>query len=198
MSTTLTYFDFDGSRGLECRLALTLAGVSFEDNRVNRAQWMQLKPTVPYGSLPVLYEDGRTLAQSNAILRYVGRTHDLHPADAWTAAEHDALMQSVEDLRSKMPAGKGTDEERKAAREEFAAGWLARWAETVSARIVGPFLEGDRLQVADLKLYVILRSFVTGSYDFIPASVLDGFPALKAFRTAVEAQPAVAAYLASR
>ena len=28
MTTTLIYFDFDGSRGLECRLALTLAACS--------------------------------------------------------------------------------------------------------------------------------------------------------------------------
>ena len=38
MATTLTYFDFDGSRGLECRMALHIAGVEFTDNRLNREQ----------------------------------------------------------------------------------------------------------------------------------------------------------------
>lgn len=37
MTPTLTYFDFDGSRGLECRLALHVAGVPFQDVRIGRA-----------------------------------------------------------------------------------------------------------------------------------------------------------------
>ena len=33
----LTYFDQAASRGEECRLALFIAGVDFEDNRIPRA-----------------------------------------------------------------------------------------------------------------------------------------------------------------
>ena len=102
MTTTLTYFNFDGSRGLECRLALAVAGVPFEDRRVTGAPWQALKPTLPFGSLPVLEEDGRVLAQANAIMVYVGRTHGLHPSDPWEAAQHEAIMGSVEDLREKV------------------------------------------------------------------------------------------------
>lgn len=189
--TTLTYFDFDASRGLECRLALTLAGVDFTDHRIQRQQWGELKPTMPYGALPVLEEGGRKVAQSNAILRYVGIQHGLYPTDAWTAAEHDALLQSVEDLRYKMPGSGLSDEEKKTAREEFAAGWLAQWAATIDARLQGPFLEGDSLGVADIKLYTILRAFMAGVYDHIPASVFDGYPKIPAFYAAVDAHPAV-------
>ncbi len=198
MSTSLTYFDFDGSRGLECRLALTVAGVPFEDRRLNRAQWMALKPTVPFGALPVLEEDGRVLAQSNAILRYVGATHGLHPSDPWTAARHDALMQSVEDLRHKVPGTGLSDEDKKTQREEFAAGWLTRWATSVSEQIAGPFVEGDALNVVDLKLYTILRAYLAGGYDHIPASLFDAFPAIGALYAAVGAHPAVKAYFDGR
>ena len=38
MTVSLTYFDFEGSRGLECRLALKAAGVPFEDVRIRREQ----------------------------------------------------------------------------------------------------------------------------------------------------------------
>ena len=198
MPTALTYFDFDGSRGLECRLALTLAGVPFEDRRINRPQWVELKPHVPYGALPVLEHEGRTLPQSSAILRFVGRSHGMHPADPWVAAEHDALMESVEDLRNKVPGRGLSDEEKKTAREEFAAGWLSRWAATVSARIVGPFVEGDAINVVDLKLYTILRAYLKGGYDHIPASVLEPHPALSALHAAVDAHPAVKAYFEGR
>ena len=47
----LTYFDAPISRGEECRLALQIAGVDFEDVRLTRDQWTAMKPTTPYGSV---------------------------------------------------------------------------------------------------------------------------------------------------
>ena len=199
MSTTLTYFDFDGSRGLECRLALSVAGIPFTDHRLDREQWREARPGLPFGALPVLTEGDRTIAQSTAILNYVGRGHGLHPSDPWTAAEHDALMHSVEDLRHKVPGTRGMDEdEKKKLREEFAAGWLTRWARTVNERVQGPFLQGDELNVADLKLYVILRAYLSDGYDHIPAAFFDAYPALKGLVDAVDAHPAVVDYWKSR
>jgi len=199
MSISLTYFDYDGSRGLECRLALTTAGVDFEDIRVTRDQWLTLKSTLPYGALPVLTVDGSALPQSTAILGYVGRSYGLHPSDPWKAAEHDALMLSVEDLRAKIPGAKGLDEAAlKAAREAFAVGWLHTWATTVSERVTGPYVDGDHLSVTDVKLYVILRAFINGGYDHIPGSYFDAHPKLQHLHAAVDAHPAVQGYFATR
>ena len=197
MPTVLTYFDFHGSRGLECRLALTAAGVPFQDNRLNRDQWAAHKPQTPFGAMPVLAHDERILAHSNAILRYIGVTHGMHPTDAWTAAEHDGLMDSVEDLRYKMPGTGLSDADKKTAREEFAAGWLSQWAGTIDKRTVGPFVEGDKLNVVDIKLYVILRAFFAGMYDHIPATFFDRFPKVAALYAAVDAEPAIHGYFAA-
>ena len=193
--TTLTYFDFEASRGLECRLALSVAGVEFEDRRIQRAEWPALKPTLPYGALPVLEQDGRIVAQSNAILRYVGARHGLLPSDPWVVAEHDAVLQSVEDLRYKLPGFGLSDDEKKTRRAEFAAGWLAQWAQTLDARIQGPFLEGDTLHVADIKLYTILRAFMNGIYDHLPASLFDAYPKVQALYAAVDAHPGIRRWL---
>jgi len=199
MSVSLTYFDFDGSRGLECRLALTLAGIVFDDVRLGRAEWAALKPNTPFGSLPVLTVDGAELAQCCAILTYIGRGHGLHPTDPWAAAQHEAVMQSVEDLRAKMPGSPGmSDDAKKAAREAFAAGHLAQWAATMERTIVGPFLAGDTIHVADLKLFVILSAYLSGAYDHIPATVFAPWPKLLALHGAVAAHPVVAGYLAAR
>ena len=82
----LTYFDAPVSRGEECRLALHLADVDFEDVRIKPADWPALKPTTPFGSLPLYEEPGHpVLAQTNAILVLLGRRHRLHPADDYTA-----------------------------------------------------------------------------------------------------------------
>jgi prostaglandin-H2 D-isomerase / glutathione transferase len=76
---TLTYFDFDGGRGEPARLALSIAGIDFEDRRVRPDSWPGLKSQMPYGALPMLEVDGRQLTQSNAINRYVGKLANLYP-----------------------------------------------------------------------------------------------------------------------
>src|SRR5262249_1235459 len=47
----------------------------------------------PWGQVPTVeFDDGRTLAQSNAIIRYLARGSDLIPADAFVAAQMDAWL----------------------------------------------------------------------------------------------------------
>ena len=47
----------------------------------------------PFGQVPtVLFDDGRALAQSNAIIRYLARGSDLIPGDAFTAAKMDQWL----------------------------------------------------------------------------------------------------------
>jgi glutathione S-transferase len=47
----------------------------------------------PFGQVPAVdFEDGRTLAQSNAIIRYLARDSDLVPRDAFAAARMDAWL----------------------------------------------------------------------------------------------------------
>ena len=66
----LIYFDAPVSRGEECRLALHLAGVDFDDVRIKVADWPALKERTPYGGLPVLELPGvPSLAHSNAMVR---------------------------------------------------------------------------------------------------------------------------------
>jgi glutathione S-transferase len=47
----------------------------------------------PWGQVPTVeFDDGRTLAQSNAIIRYLARGSDLIPADAFAAAKMDEWL----------------------------------------------------------------------------------------------------------
>jgi len=47
----------------------------------------------PWGQVPTVeFDDGRTLAQSSAIIRYLARGSDLIPADAFAAAQMDAWL----------------------------------------------------------------------------------------------------------
>src|SRR5689334_846594 len=139
----LTYFDAPVSRGEECRLALHLAGVEFEDVRVKGPDWPAVKPQMPFGAVPVLELPGHPmLAQSNAILTFVGRRYGLHPKDDFEAARHEAMMHHVEELRVGFgPSMRMKDEaEKKKVREELVASFLPTWAGYVETQIGdGPF-----------------------------------------------------------
>lgn len=193
----LVYFDAPVSRGEECRLALHLAGIDFEDVRIKPATWPAMKEQTPYGGLPVLELPGKAaLAHSNAILVLIGRRHGLHPADDFEAARHEGMMQHVETLRAVVSPTLRMDEAgKKAAREALVAGFLPEWARSAERNILNsPFFGGDSLQVVDLKLYMAVRWFIGGKVDHIPATIFAGYPGLIAVHDAVRDHPGVQAW----
>jgi len=100
----LTYFDFPG-RGETARLALSIAGIPFEDERIAFADWPVRKAQSPFGALPVLEVDGRSVSQSNGINRYVGKLAGLYPDDPWQASLCDEAIDAVKDIGAKIEAG---------------------------------------------------------------------------------------------
>jgi glutathione S-transferase len=197
----LIYFDSPVSRGEECRLALHLAGVDFEDVRITRGDWAALKPQTPFGSLPVLELPGRPpLGQSNAILVLIGRQHGLHPRDDFEAARHEAVMSHVEDLRAHVgPTLRIAEEsEKKKARAALAESYLPAWAGYAERQIAdaGPFFAGSKLHVVDLKLHRAVHWFASGTVDYIPATVFSPFLKLKRVYEAVRDHEGVKAWYA--
>src|SRR5688572_21766603 len=59
----LSYFDFHGGRGEVARIALHMAAIPFEDDRIPTSDWPTRKPSMPFGTLPVLEVDGQIVAQ---------------------------------------------------------------------------------------------------------------------------------------
>ena len=192
----VTYFDIAGSRGEEVRLALKIAGQAFEDIRLDREAFLKLKPDLPFGSVPVLEVEGHgVFSQTNAILRLIGRLHDLHPQEPFEAARHDALMDAVEDLRHKIsPTMRIQDAtEKKAARQQLATDFFPQWGCGVERLIGGgPFVGGERPSVTDIKLYMADRWLSSGIIDDIPNDVFDHCPRLKAVANGIATHPAVA------
>ncbi|MFK8000397.1 MAG: glutathione S-transferase [Polyangiales bacterium] len=185
---TLTYFDFSGSRGEECRLALHAAGADFHDKRIKRDAWNEMKASTPFGGLPILEIEGKpALSETNAILTYVGRRYGLLPSDPWEAARHEAVLSAGESLRSAIgPLRKAKDEdEKKKTREEFISGYLKRWATNVDSQIEGPFVGGDALGVADIKLYISAHALSSGTFDYFPRDVLSPYKKFDALYKAV-------------
>jgi glutathione S-transferase len=197
----LTYFDAPVSRGEECRLALHVGGVDFEDVRVKFNEWPALKASTPYGAMPVIEVPGHApVAQSNAILVLIGRRHELHPTDDFEAAVHESMMHYVEELRATVaPTMRMPEAEKKAAREALAADYIPAWCANVEKNLGdGPFFAGAKLHVVDIKLYVAVKGYRSGTIDYISGDIFDRFPKLMRLHDAVHDHPGVRSWYASR
>jgi glutathione S-transferase len=199
----LTYFDFHGGRGEPARMALSIGGVAFEDERVPPAEWGKRKPGTRFGAMPVLEVDGKTVTQSNGINRYVGKLAKLYPTDAWQAALCDEVMDAVEDIGVKIGATLGPmkEDERKAQREALADGpitfYLMRLQQLLEEH-GGEYFADGRLTVADLKVFVWVRHLKSGKLDHVPADLTDRVaPKLVEHFQRVKNHPGVKAYYAA-
>jgi prostaglandin-H2 D-isomerase / glutathione transferase len=197
----LTYFDFHGGRGEPARIALSIGGIPFEDDRVPPSEWGSRKANTPFGALPVLEVDGEVVAQSNAINRYVGKLTDLYPSDAWQAALCDEVMGAVEDIGTKIGATFFLPEEQKRTqRKELVEGPIPFYLTRLEQRLEahgGQYFTADRLSVADLKVFVWIRHLKSGALDHVPADLPDRVaPKLVQHYERVKSEPRVKAYYA--
>ena len=199
----LTYFDIDGSRGEAARLAMHIAGIAFDDRRIARSDWPAVRDTMPYLSLPVLEVDGKALAQSNTINRYVGKLAGLYPRDEWQAAIVDEVMDAIEDISTRIGVTFALEgEAKKKAREALAAGALPHFLRQLQARLEaggGEWFVENRLTVADLKCFLYVRWLKSGALDHIPANLVDRHaPLLASHLERVTNNPKIAAYYSAR
>lgn len=200
----LIYFNFHGGRGEPARLAMHIGGVEFEDQRVVFADWPAIKSQMPYQALPVLEVDGKLLAQSNSINRYVAKLAGLYPGDRWQAALCDEIMDAVEDSTQLVVATFSikNDTEKKAARQALVDGPLRSSLEQLQARLEqsgGKYFADNRLTVADLKMFAWIKDLKSGNFDYIPTDLSDRVaPLLVEHFERVNTHPKIAEYYASR
>ncbi|CAH2093198.1 unnamed protein product [Euphydryas editha] len=101
------------------RMMLAYGGQEFEDIRLSNEEWAALKPTMPFGQLPVLEIDGKKYAQSVAISRYVGRKYGLAGKDIEEDFQIDQVMDFYVDLRTRaLAVFHEKDEANKARKQE--------------------------------------------------------------------------------
>ena len=192
----LRYFPFPGRAGA-IRDALRIGGIAFEDAHVPPDRFGALKASgeLPFGSLPVLDIETRggriRAAQSNAILRFVGRQAGLYPGEDLPALKVDEALDLGEELYHLLTPSMAEEnaERRMAMRKVLAEETLPLWIGFFEHLLVANgrtgFVVGDALTVADLKLHWIADKLTNGSLDGIPTTSLDRFPAVTAWRNNV-------------
>jgi glutathione S-transferase len=131
------------------------------------------------GQVPVVeFDDGRTLAQSNAIIRYLARDSDLIPADAFAAAKMDEWLFWEQYSHEPYVAGcrfqmvylgqPASDLDPEKIKRGYVA--LARMEHELAAT---RFLVGDTASLADVALLAYTRLAHEGGFH------LDGYASLR-------------------
>lgn len=214
-TVTLKYFPFAGAAE-KVRLALWLADVPFDDVRVPFSEWAALKPTTPYGQVPVMQiDEGPYMSQSMAMMRWAAaQAPALYPPDKALDIE-EAIGLCDDFVRAWAPCiyigmapegfgysadFKGSDEHAatvQALRERFLANELPKFCGFFAERLAasgGPFVCGAAPTLADCYLVPELAKFGKGFIDHVPATCLDAYPALTAYLAAFNELPQVQAY----
>lgn len=198
----LRYFDFPGGRGESIRLALTIGGVPFEDDRVPVDSWPAIREQTPFHALPTLEVDGEVLTQSNTLNRYVGQLTGLYPEDPLEAARCDEPMDAIEDIVARVVATFDLDDaDKKTEREKLVDGLLTLYLMRLEAMLEargGEWFADHRLTVADLRAHVWITNLRSGVVDHIPKGLAERLaPRLVALSERVRSHEAVVAYYAT-
>jgi prostaglandin-H2 D-isomerase / glutathione transferase len=188
LSLRLHYFPFPGRAGA-IRDALQMGGISFEDVHVSPEKFRERKAAgeLPFGALPFLDVETATtklrVAQSNAILRFIGRLAGLYSVDdPLLALKVDEALDVGEDIYALLgPSLHEQDNEKKMAmRKILAEEDLPRWIGCIERLLIANgstgFLVGDSLTVADLKIYWVCDFLGNGGLDGIPMTLFDDLP----------------------
>ncbi|KAF5279376.1 hypothetical protein FQA39_LY05486 [Lamprigera yunnana] len=103
MSATykLVYFPLQGL-GEPIRFLLSYGKIDFEDFRFAHNEWLNIKPSMPFGKVPVLEYDGKQFHQCIAICRYVAKKVNLVGSDDLENMEIDAVVDTIYEFKEKI------------------------------------------------------------------------------------------------
>ncbi|XP_072044011.1 hematopoietic prostaglandin D synthase-like [Amphiura filiformis] len=193
----LIYFPVMGRAELT-RLLFAQAGVEYEDHRLASDTWPTLKPTMPTGTLPVLEVDGKRIAQSQAIARYVARELKLAGDNNLEMAQCEQVLETFVDITTDMsPMFVEKDEVKKAEMKksiyEEKTKIKLKYIENMLAANGGEFFVGKKCTIADLGLMNIVDRI-----QLVTGNDLKDFPKLVAHKEKVGKEPRIAAWLQKR
>jgi len=211
----LTYFNIEGLAE-KIRLALIIGKYEFEDIRINFDEWQSLKNNTPYGQLPILnlQNNNNTYAQSNAILRYVGKITNMYSDNLLKSLEIDELISLQEDISSKIsisiyivmkpelygyPADLSNEDKKiiqMSLRQKLACenGDLHKLLNFVNKKLNdshGDFLIGNYPTIADCAFLPLFRQLRSGRLDYLPTNLLDKYENICKFEKAMYNIPEV-------
>ena len=189
------------ARAEPARLLLRYAGIPYEDEVVGR-DWAKLKPTTPWGSLPVLVVDDTThIAQTGAVCRYVAGLNPaagLLPECGTRRAMADSVFECAEELTTAcnqlVNRFRANSDEFASKKAEFTAALEAKLGFAERFLPDGEeYFGGSRPHFGDFNLFHVLDNA-----QLVLPDCLAPYPKLAAWMRRMEGLDALRAYLAER
>ncbi|KAJ8044172.1 S-crystallin SL11 [Holothuria leucospilota] len=198
---------FDGKALAEVvRYLMELKGIKYEDRRIQKEAWPDLKPKTPLGQLPVLEIDGIQYPHSHAMYRYLAREYDFYGSSSKEQLEIDVVCETVDDIWPefyKIFNAEG-DEKKNELRKKLADDGAMKLITNLEKLLKknnngsGWFI-GKKVTLADVMAFNII-------YDFLPAVLeikegefdLKEHDVLKAFVDRFKAQDKIADWIKRR
>ncbi|XP_076765814.1 glutathione S-transferase S4 [Xylocopa sonorina] len=199
-SYKLTYFNVMGL-GEPIRFLLSYGGVDFEDVRMTHPseEWIKLKPTLPFGQLPVLEINGEVYSQTLPICRYLAKQFNLLGKTDLDTLQIDSIAMGLHDFRRLTISNyyREQDPVLKAKKKvdvmtnviPFYLGRLEQLAKNN-----GGYLHGGQLSYADL-FFVAIADSISTAYE---AEITKDTPHLRSLKEKVLAIPNIKAWVEKR
>ena len=199
-SYKLYYFNQMG-RGELIRWILLQAGLPYEDIRLTDQEWAEFKPKTPYGKIPVLeVDDGKLLAGSGPIARYLAEEHGLAGLNAFENAELAGLNDLIEDVQMKMVLMFFEKDKKRQAemKQTLQEKDLPEFLGILEKRITSNgspegWIYGSKVTYVDMSVVL-----TTGFLVMIDPGILEGYTAISKLKAAVESLPKIAKWIQER
>lgn len=138
--------------------------------------------------------EGKTLAQSKAIERYLARELGFLPANSLDIAFIDSFTEAITDFRTDFYKATywAKAEDKEVQLKNFVDSLVPKHLALLEHNVV----ESENLHLGDVTLYATWESLVNGAK--VSPETLDAYPKLKARWTKVHNNEKIAKYLAER
>lgn len=197
----LSYFAGRG-RGEVLRLLFAGAGQEFEDDRLTGDSWAALKPKTPYGQMPILTVDNKTMInQTGAIARFIAREFGLYGTNNLESSKCDVIFETYNDVFTEMVKVFFEKDEAKKAENskklntEVLPKYFAFMAKLLKEN-GGKCLVGSKLSLADVAFFDMVDKITEGKG--MGADLYKDFAEIKTFYENVQKLPNMQKYLEKR
>nr|XP_004658616.1 hematopoietic prostaglandin D synthase isoform X2 [Jaculus jaculus] len=189
----LIYFNMRG-RAEIIRYIFAYLDIKYEDHRIELADWPEIKPTLPFGKIPVLEVGGLTLHQSLAIARYLTKNTDLAGKTELEQCQVDAIVDTLDDFMSLFPWAETKQDVKDQMFSELLTCHAPHLLQDLDTYLGDKeWFIGNSVTWADFYWDICSTTLLVLKPD-----LLDGHPRLETLRKKVQALPAIAGWIQRR
>lgn len=169
------YFDLR-VKGEPARLLLAHGGVKYTDERIELGwndpkPWTELKPSMPWGQLPMLQWKGESICQSMAICRFLAREFGIAGKTNLEMAQVDEIVDVIQDgINATYKAWYAKSKEELLKLTEGTYPTMLSQLEKCLVERGGEWMVGNAFTWADLHLFFFC------SEDFLEPGVVAAYP----------------------